>query len=52
MFTCAGVDLPDDPQMRDQCLSQLGITEITLTLNNKFEVPDDEDADVKQLLVR
>ena len=32
--------------------AQLGKTEISLTLMNKFEVPQDDQADVKQLLVR
>ena len=31
---------------------QLGRTEISLTLTNKFEVPDDDDSDMKALFVR
>ncbi|XP_061172402.1 ras GTPase-activating-like protein IQGAP1 isoform X1 [Saccostrea echinata] len=47
-----GTDLPEDEDMRKMLQTQLGKTEISLTLSNKFEVPEDDQADVKQLLVR
>lgn len=48
----SGTDLPEDEEMRKMLQTQLGKTEISLTLSNKFEVPEDDQADVKQLLVR
>lgn len=47
-----GTDLPEDEEMRKMLQTQLGKTEISLTLSNKFEVPEDDQADVQQLLVR
>ncbi|OWF47735.1 ras GTPase-activating-like protein IQGAP1 isoform X2 [Mizuhopecten yessoensis] len=47
-----GVDLPEEETMRNTVLAQLGTTEITLTLTNKFEVPEDDQSNVKQLLIR
>ncbi|XP_060062495.1 ras GTPase-activating-like protein IQGAP1 [Ylistrum balloti] len=47
-----GVDLPEEETMRDTVVAQLGTTEITLTLTNKFEVPEDDQSNVKQLLIR
>lgn len=48
----SGTDLPEDEEMRKMLQTQLGKTEISLTLSNKFEVPEDDQADVQQLLVR
>ena len=36
----------------DQKIAKLARTEISLTLTNKFEVPDDDDSDMKALFVR
>jgi len=36
----------------EQKISKLARTEISLTLTNKFEVPDDDDSDMKALFVR
>ncbi|XP_056022517.1 ras GTPase-activating-like protein IQGAP1 isoform X2 [Ostrea edulis] len=47
-----GTDLPEDEEMKKMLQTQLGKTEISLMLSNKFEVPEDDQADVKQLLVR
>ncbi|XP_078316270.1 ras GTPase-activating-like protein IQGAP1 isoform X2 [Crassostrea virginica] len=47
-----GTDLPEDEDMKKMLQTQLGKTEISMTLSNKFEVPEDDQADVKQLLVR
>lgn len=47
-----GVDLPEEETMRENVVAQLGTTEITLTLTNKFEVPEDDQSNVKQLLIR
>lgn len=36
----------------DEDVAKMGRTEISLTLTNKFEVPDDDDSDMKALFVR
>ena len=41
-----------DGEDNDQQLARLSKTEISLTLTNKFEVPDDDDSDIKALFVR
>ena len=41
-----------DGEDNEQQLARLAKTEISLTLNNKFEVPDDDDSDIKALFVR
>lgn len=46
------MDLPEEETMRATVIAQLGTTEITLTLTNKFEVPEDDQSNVKQLLIR
>ena len=33
-------------------MNKMARTEISLTLTNKFEVPDDDDSDMKALFVR
>lgn len=47
-----GGEVPDDANIQEMLIAQLGKTEISLTLMNKFEVPTDDQADVKQLLIR
>lgn len=47
-----GVELPGDEKLQEQQRGLLGKTEISLTLNNKFEVPEDDQADIQQLLTR
>lgn len=41
-----------DGEDNEQQLVRLSKTEISLTLTNKFEVPDDDDSDIKALFVR
>ncbi len=41
-----------DGEDHEQQLARLAKTEISLTLTNKFEVPDDDDSDIKALFVR
>lgn len=36
----------------DQLMSRSSKTEISLTLTNKFEVPEDDDSDMRALFVR
>ncbi|CAG2216723.1 unnamed protein product [Mytilus edulis] len=47
-----GGEIPEDEKIQEMLIAQLGKTEISLTLTNKFEVPQDDQADVKQLLIR
>ena len=47
-----GGEIPEDEKIQEMLKAQLGKTEISLTLMNKFEVLEDDQADVKQLLVR
>ena len=49
---CAGVEIGDNESLEEQIHAQLAKTEITLTLTNKFEVPDDDQTDIKTLLIR
>ncbi len=39
-------------QTEDAALREQEKTEISLTLSNKFEVPDDDDSDLRALFVR
>ena len=41
-----------DGEDNEQQLARMAKTEISLTLTNKFEVPDDDDSDIKALFVR
>ena len=50
MFT--GGEVPEDANIQEMLIAQLGKTEISLTLTNKFEVPEDDQADTKQLVIR
>ena len=49
---------PDDKSSKknvevdEEAASKMARTEISLTLTNKFEVPDDDDSDMKALFVR
>lgn len=43
-----GDDYIDDAQNKSQLIK----TEISLTLSNKFEVPENDDTDMKSLLIR
>lgn len=40
------------PVDEEQVMSHHSKTEISLTLTNKFEVPDDDDSDMRALFVR
>lgn len=51
-FNFKGGEIPEDEKIQEMLIAQLGKTEISLTLTNKFEVPQDDQADVKQLLIR
>ena len=39
-------------QTEEDALREQAKTEISLTLSNKFEVPDDDDSDLRALFVR
>jgi hypothetical protein len=39
-------------QTEEDALRDQAKTEISLTLSNKFEVPDDDDSDLRALFVR
>ena len=41
-----------DSDLEEQIHQQLAKTEISLTLTNKFEVPEDDQTDVKTLVIR
>ena len=41
-----------DENLEEQIHQQLSKTEISLTLTNKFEVPEDDQTDIKTLLIR
>ena len=47
-----GTAKPSPDENEQAANKQLGRTEISLTLTNKFEVPDDDDSDMKALFVR
>ncbi|XP_052795267.1 ras GTPase-activating-like protein IQGAP1 [Mya arenaria] len=47
-----GVEATENESLEEQIHAQLAKTEITLTLTNKFEVPDDDQTDIKTLLIR
>lgn len=47
-----GASKPDANDDQEQQIAKMGRTEISLTLTNKFEVPDDDDSDMKALFVR
>jgi len=47
-----GVEIGENETLEVQIHSQLAKTEMTLTLTNKFEVPDDDQTDIKTLLIR
>ncbi|KAK3096452.1 hypothetical protein FSP39_000292 [Pinctada imbricata] len=47
-----GADLPEEEEIKKTLQSQLGKTEISLTLQSKFDVQEDDQADVKQLTIR
>lgn len=47
-----GVEIGDNESLEEQIHAQLAKTEITLTLTNKFEVPEDDQTDIKTLLIR
>ena len=42
----------NDDSEESEVLAKMARTEISLTLTNKFEVPDDDDSDMKALFVR
>ncbi|KAH3833286.1 hypothetical protein DPMN_106592, partial [Dreissena polymorpha] len=46
-----GVEVAENENLEEQIHAQLAKTEITLTLVNKFEVPDDDQTDIKTLLI-
>jgi hypothetical protein len=48
----SGVEIGDNDILEEQIHAQLAKTEITLTLTNKFEVPEDDQTDIKTLLIR
>ena len=48
----SGVEIGDNEGLEEQIHAQLAKTEITLLLTNKFEVPDDDQTDIKTLLIR
>ncbi|TSM85920.1 Ras GTPase-activating-like protein IQGAP1 [Bagarius yarrelli] len=48
---CEGAVDPNDPN-KDNTLSQLAKTEISLTLTNKFELVDGDDKDTKGLMMK
>ena len=52
MVWIIGADLPEEEEIRKTLQTQLGKTEISLTLQSKFELPEDDQADVKQLTIR
>lgn len=47
-----GSDSMDMEELDESVKAQLGKTEITLTLTNKFEVPEDDQLDLKSLLIK
>ena len=47
-----GIPKTDVKEEQEQQIAKMGRTEISLTLTNKFEVPDDDDSDMKALFVR
>jgi len=51
-FYVEGMEMADNESLEEQIHNQLSKTEITLTLSNKFEVPDDDNIDMKTLLIR
>ena len=52
LFYFAGVDVSDNDNLEEQIHQQLSKTEMSLTLTNKFEVPEDDQTDIKTLLIR
>ena len=46
---CTGEDYINDDSANK---TQMAKSEISLTLSNKFEVPENEDSDMKSLLIR
>ncbi|XP_065671327.1 ras GTPase-activating-like protein IQGAP1 isoform X1 [Hydra vulgaris] len=47
-----GIPKSDVKEEQEQQIAKMAQTEISLTLTNKFEVPDDDDSDMKALFVR
>ena len=52
MVLFVGVEIGENEILEEQIHAQLAKTEITLTLTNKFEVPEDDQTDIKTLLIR
>lgn len=50
-YTGEGTVDPNDPN-KENTLSQLAKTEISLTLTNKFELVDGDDKDMKGLMMK
>ena len=44
--------MSDNDNLEEQIHQQLSKTEMSLTLTNKFEVPEDDQTDIKTLLIR
>lgn len=51
LYTGEGAVDPNDPN-KENTLSQLAKTEISLTLTNKFELVDGDDKDMKGLMMK
>lgn len=47
-----GTSGKSNDQADEEASNKMARTEISLTLTNKFEVPDDDDSDMKALFVR